>query len=100
MREWHQKYSSSGLVIIANHFPEFSYEKDLGNLTAAVKQLNIEYIIAQDNDGKTWRAYNNHYWPTLYIIDKNGFIRYKHIGEGAYEETESVIVELLALQYP
>lgn len=95
LKEWHKKYADQGLVIIGNHFPEFSYEKDLGNLKDAVMRSGIEYAVAQDNDGITWRAYNNRYWPSLYLIDKNGDIRFKHIGEGAYDETEAAIRALL-----
>ena len=100
MREWHNKYADKGLVIIGNHYPEFSYEKELDNVKDAIVQLDIPYAVAQDNDGATWRAYKNRYWPTLYLIDKRGHIRYKHVGEGAYEITESVIQELLAESYP
>ncbi len=88
LREWHEIYGEQGLVIIGNHYPEFSHERDLDNLTEDVNALRISYPITQDNDGKTWRAYNNRYWPTL---DKRGVIRYAHIGEGAYPETEAVI---------
>ena len=95
MREWHEKYSEEGLVIIGNHYPEFSYEEDLDNLKDAIVRLDIPYAVAQDNDRATWGAYNNRYWPTLYLIDKNGDIRYVHIGEGAYAETEAAIVALL-----
>ena len=87
-------------MVIGNHYPEFNYEKDLENLKDAVEELNIPYPIAQDNQGETWWAYNNRYWPTLYLIDKNGNIRYIHIGEGAYGETEQAIQELLAEPYP
>jgi hypothetical protein len=100
LREWHQKYQSQGLVVIGNHYPEFSYEKDLDNLQSAVIELNITYPIAQDNQGSTWRAFNNRYWPTLYLIDKQGNIRYIHIGEGAYRETEAAIKALLSETYP
>jgi hypothetical protein len=96
LREWHEKYSPEGLVVIGNHYPEFMYEEDLGNLKKAVLDLNIPYPVAQDNDGDTWRAYNNRYWPTIYLIDKLGHIRYFHIGEGHYTETESAIKALLA----
>ena len=82
--------------MIGNHFPEFSHEKDLDNLKQAVADLDIPYAIAQDNQGETWRAYNNRYWPTLYLIDKNGHLRYIHIGEGAYTDTETAIQALLA----
>ncbi len=100
MREWHKKYNGQGLVVIGNHYPEFSYEKDLNNLKRAVADLGIDYPVAQDNDGKTWRAYDNRYWPTLYLIDKKGNLRYLHIGEGAYDETEAAIQTLLAEKYP
>ncbi len=100
MREWHNKYKEEGLVIIGNHYPEFSYEADLGNLKQAIEDLDIPYAVAQDNDRKTWMAYKNHYWPTLYLIDKKGHIRYVHIGEGNYAQTEAVIQTLLAENYP
>ena len=99
LKEWDQTYRDQGLVIIGNHYPEFSYEADLDNLKAKVLEYGINYAVAQDNNGKTWRAYDNHYWPTLYLIDKQGHIRYIHIGEGRYEETESAIQALLAEPY-
>jgi len=86
-------------VIIGNHYPEFSYEADLNNLKDAVARNEIEYAVAQDNNGDNWRAYKNHYWPTLYLIDKQGHIRYVHIGEGHYKETEANIQALLAETY-
>lgn len=100
VRSWHDEYAAQGLVVIGNHYPEFNYEADLGNLQAAVARLEVTYPVAQDNDGATWRAYNNRYWPTIYLIDKWGNIRYKHIGEGAYSTTEHNIRELLAETYP
>ena len=95
LKEWHTKYKDQGLVIIGNHYPEFSFEEDLGNLKDAIKRNEIEYAVTQDNDGATWRAYQNRYWPTLYLIDKQGSIRYVHIGEGRYQETETNIQALL-----
>jgi hypothetical protein len=100
LKEWDQKYRGQGLVVIGNHFPEFSYEADLNNLKDAVARFGIEYAVAQDNDGLMWRAYNNHYWPSLYLIDKQGHVRYHHIGEGQYAETEAAIQSLLAEAYP
>jgi thiol-disulfide isomerase/thioredoxin len=99
LKDWDAKYKSQGLVIIGNHFPEFSYEKELANVKDAVASYGIEYAVAQDNDGATWQAYRNHYWPTMYLIDKQGHIRYVHIGEGSYQETESNIQALLAEAY-
>ena len=96
LKEWHEKYRDQGLVIIGNHYPEFSYEENLDNLKEAIARFDIQYPVAQDNDGATWRAYKNHYWPALYLIDKQGHIRYVHIGEGRYKETEENIKVLLA----
>ncbi len=95
LRDWHSKYTDQGLVVIGNHFPEFDYERDLNNLKDAVQRLNIPYAVAQDNDGGTWQAYGTRYWPTLFLIDKRGHLRYTHIGEGAYGETEQAIQALL-----
>lgn len=100
LRGWYDLYKAQGLVVIGNHYPEFNYEADLENLKQAVEDLEVNYPVAQDNDGKTWRAYDNHYWPTLYLIDKRGHIRYIHIGEGRYDETERAIQTLLAESYP
>jgi len=93
--EWHNKYSSEGLVIIGNHYPEFDHESVLSNLQQAILDLKIPFAVAEDNLGATWKAYDTHYWPTLYLIDKRGHIRYMHIGEGKYQETEDAIVSLL-----
>ena len=95
LKDWHAKYKDAGLVIIGNHYPEFSYEADLENLKAAIASEDIQYAVTQDNDGVTWQAYQNHYWPALYLIDKHGNIRYIHIGEGRYKETEANIKALL-----
>ena len=100
MKEWHQSYQDQGLVIIGNHYPEFEYEKDLENLQNAVRDLGILYPVAQDNQGMTWQAYNTRYWPTLYLIDKQGVLRYTHIGEGDYNTTEAAIQTLLGEPYP
>jgi thiol-disulfide isomerase/thioredoxin len=100
LETWYAKYGDQGFVLIGNHFPEFGYERDLGNLRQAVAQAGIEYPVAQDNDGLTWRAYRSEYWPALYLIDKRGRIRYVHVGEGDYAETEANIQALLAEDYP
>jgi thiol-disulfide isomerase/thioredoxin len=99
LKDWHTTYADQGLVIIGNHYPEFNYEADPANLEDAIARFGIEYPVAQDNNGDTWRAYKNHYWPTLYLIDKQGHIRYVHIGEGGYKETEENIKTLLQEVY-
>lgn len=96
LKGWHEKYGNKGLVLIGNHYPEFDFEADLNNLKDAIKRFDIRYAVAQDNDAATWSAYHNNYWPALYLIDKTGHIRYVHVGEGAYEETEQAIANLLA----
>lgn len=95
LKEWHDKYKDQGLVIVGVHTPEFEFEKEYQNVQAEVRRHGINYPVVQDNDYATWRAYQNHYWPHKYLIDADGYIRYDHIGEGAYEETEEQIRKLL-----
>jgi thiol-disulfide isomerase/thioredoxin len=96
LNAWHEKYADNGLVIVGVHTPEFEFEKDYNNVRTAVEKFDISYPIAQDNEKETWKAYENRYWPRKYLIDPEGYIRYDHIGEGAYPETEKVIQSLLA----
>jgi thiol-disulfide isomerase/thioredoxin len=100
LNSWYASYRDQGFVLIGNHFPEFGFERDLNSLNQAVAQEGVQYPVAQDNDGMTWNAYRNNYWPTLYLIDKRGHIRYVHIGEGDYDETAQNIRSLLAEAYP
>lgn len=95
VQDWHSKYADQGLVVIGNHFPEFSYERDIANIRKALPDLGITYAVAQDNSGAMWNAWANHYWPTVYLIDKQGRVRYTHIGEGGYDSTEAAIQDLL-----
>ena len=92
---FHDKYAGDGLQVIGVHSPEFEFEKDYNNVAAAVQEADIQYPVVLDNNYDTWNAYNNLYWPAWYLIDADGFIRYKHFGEGAYDETEKKIQELL-----
>lgn len=95
LNAWHDKYEDDGLVTVGMHAPEFSFEKVPENVERAIKDADIKYPVAMDNDFKTWNAYHNQYWPAKYLIDKNGTIRYTHFGEGEYEETEKTIQDLL-----
>ena len=92
---WDDKYSDQGLLIIGVHSPEFEFEKDIDNVSLAVSKHGINYPVVLDNDMETWKAFENNYWPRKYIADHEGYIRYDHIGEGGYQETERVIQELL-----
>lgn len=95
LRTWWEKYQDKGLVIIGVHSPEFEFEKDADTLADAINDFDLKYPIMQDNNFATWRAYSNRYWPAKYLIDKEGYIRYWHFGEGKYDQTEQAIQELL-----
>lgn len=95
MKAWYEKYKDKGLVIIGVHTPEFAFEKDLNNVTQAVKDLGVTYPVAVDNGYKIWNAFGNQYWPAHYFVDREGKIRHHHFGEGHYEESEKVLRELL-----
>ena len=92
---WDEKYADQGLLIIGIHSPEFEFEKDPENVQMAIAKHGIAYPVVMDNDMKTWKAFENRYWPRKYIADHEGYIRYDHIGEGAYQETEKIIQQLL-----
>ena len=92
---WDEKYSDQGLLIIGIHSPEFEFEKDPQNVKIAIEKYGITYPVVMDNDMKTWKAFENNYWPRKYIADHEGKIRYDHIGEGSYQETEKIIQQLL-----
>ncbi len=93
--EWNEKYSDDGLLIIGIHSPEFEFEKNVNNVKMAVDKYGITYPVVLDNDWETWKAFENRYWPRKYVADHEGYIRYDHIGEGSYKETEKVIQQLL-----
>jgi len=95
VRAWAGKYKEQGLVVIGVHTPEFRFEKDLDNVRRAVKDRKIDFPVAIDNDYGVWRAFDNHYWPALYLIDAQGRIRHHQFGEGGYERTERIIQQLL-----
>jgi len=95
VKYWAAKYQSSGLVVIGVHTPEFSFEKVPANVQASLHDLNIAYPVPLDANYRIWHAFNNEYWPALYIIDAKGDILYHQFGEGDYRESEQVIRELL-----
>jgi len=96
LRDWNEKYADRGLTMVGVHTPEFDFEKITDNVVAANDELGVVWPVAQDNDFRTWRSYNNRYWPAKYLVDANGVIRYRHFGEGAYEQTEHHIRALMA----
>jgi thiol-disulfide isomerase/thioredoxin len=94
--DWNHKYSDKGLVIVGVHSPEFEFEKNIDNVKQAVTRFGIKYPVLLDNDHGTWNAFQNSYWPRKYLVDSDGYIRYDHIGEGGYVETENAIKNLLS----
>ena len=91
VRAWHEKYKDLGLVVVGVHTPEFPFEQDVDNVSWAAKDLRVEYPIAIDSNYAVWRAFDNNYWPAVYIADAEGRIRHHQFGEGGYEECEMVI---------
>ncbi|HEY7706314.1 MAG TPA: cytochrome c biogenesis protein DipZ [Gaiellaceae bacterium] len=91
LKSWDESYRDDGLTIVGVHAPEFAFEREPGNVRAAVRKLGIRYPVALDNDFATWTAYANQYWPAKYLIDRTGRVRYYHYGEGEYDETERLI---------
>jgi thiol-disulfide isomerase/thioredoxin len=97
VRAWAEQYENDGLLVLGVHTPEFWFEHDLDNIRRAVKEMQIEYPVAVDNDYTVWDAFANRYWPALYFADAEGAIRDHHFGEGRYEQSERVIQQLLGV---
>jgi len=96
LRDWHARYAGQGLTIVGVHCPEFGWEKPFDKVVDAVRELGIKYAVVQDNDFAVWNRYAVRGWPTLVLVDRRGIVRYRHIGEGEYAETEVTIRRLLA----
>ncbi|MEH1909292.1 MAG: thioredoxin family protein [Nostoc sp.] len=92
---WHRQYESQGLKVIGIHTPEFAFERDANNIKKALQQHKITYPVPVDNEYKTWNAYDNQYWPHMFLTDRQGLLQYDHIGEGSYEKIEQTIRQLL-----
>ena len=98
VRAWSQAYRDDGLGVIGVHTPEFSFEHENDDVRRATKQRGIDYPVVVDNSYEVWSAFDNHYWPALYFIDRDGVIRDQHFGEGRYEQSEGVIQRLLGVE--
>ncbi len=95
VKQWYDKYKNKGLEIVAVHTPEFDRERKLENVRQYIKDHNITYPVAIDNDFKIWKRFSNRYWPAMYLVDKSGTVRYRFIGEGNYQLIENTIMKLL-----
>jgi cytochrome c biogenesis protein CcdA/thiol-disulfide isomerase/thioredoxin len=96
LKAWDAAYRRDGLTIVGVETPEFSFERDAGNVANAIDQFGLRYPVVQDNEMGTWNAYGNQYWPADYLIDASGQVRYASFGEGDYDKTETAIRALLA----
>jgi thiol-disulfide isomerase/thioredoxin len=95
VRAWADKYASHRLAVVGVQTPEFEFEEDLDNVRRAVREMDVRYPVAVDNEYAVWRAFDNHYWPALYFADAEGRIRHHHFGEGEYMASELVVQMLL-----
>jgi len=95
VRAWADRYADRGLTVVGVQTPEFDFEGDLDNVGRALKEMDVRYPVAVDNDYAVWQAFANHYWPALYFVDTEGRIRHHHFGEGDYEQSEMVLQMLL-----
>jgi thiol-disulfide isomerase/thioredoxin len=98
IRAWSRAYRDDGLVVVGVHTPEFSFEHDVDRVRQATRLREIDYPVALDNAYEVWGAFDNHYWPALYFVDRDGTIRDQHFGEGRYERSEQVIQRLLGVE--
>lgn len=96
LRAWHERYAPAGLTVVGVHSPESFWEKPYEKMVAATKRLDIRYPVVQDNDLTIWNRFGIRAWPTMVLVDRQGVVRYRHIGEGDYEEAEAMIRRLLA----
>jgi len=96
VKGWYERYRASGLQVVAVHAPELAYERDVDSVRAYVAENGLSYPVVIDNDFAIWRRYGNRYWPVLYLIDRHGRLRYRHIGEGSYDATRAWIERVLA----
>ncbi|MEV4536080.1 thioredoxin [Asanoa sp. NPDC049518] len=98
IRAWSQAYEADGLVVVGAHTPEFSFEQDVDLVRQATAEREITYPVVVDNDYAVWTAYDNHFWPALYFVDREGVVRDAHFGEGRYVESEQQIQRLLGVR--
>ncbi len=95
VKEWHARYKEKGLTVIGVHTPEFLFARYETNVERGIEEFGLTYPVVVDSNNELWEAFANRYWPTKYLIDGEGYLRYAHFGEGAYQETEATIQELL-----
>jgi thiol-disulfide isomerase/thioredoxin len=93
--KWYEQYKDKGLIVIGVHTPEFAFERETSNVETAIKRFGITYPVGLDNQYRTWKAFENQYWPAEYLIDKSGKIVASQFGEGGYGQIENAIARLV-----
>ncbi len=85
---WEKKFAFQDVEIIGVHTPESDYERDPKNVEKFLREQHITYPVVTDESGANWRRWNQKYWPTVYLVDKEGRVRHKHIGELQKQEAQ------------
>ena len=81
LKAWQNKFSKKGVTIIGVHTPELARERNIDNVQRSVEENGLKYPIVFDKDAKIWKTWENRWWPSTYLIDKQGFVRYRWDGE-------------------
>ena len=97
MRAWHERYAAAGLRVISVHAGAYPPSQDPAQVRAAVARLGIEHPVLLDTDFTLWHEYGNEAWPARYLFDQRLRLFSMHYGEGAYDETQAEICELLGI---
>ena len=95
VQAWHERYHDLGVTVIGVHTPEFTFAQYESNVERGIREFGLTYPIVIDSNREIWKSFANRYWPTKYLLDKDGYLRYGHFGEGGYAECEQAIQELL-----
>jgi peroxiredoxin len=86
LKAWQKAFAKKGVTIIGVHTPEMPVERDIQNIRKSAEKNGLAYPIVADLDAKIWKAWGNQMWPSTYLIDKNGFARYRWDGEFSWKK--------------
>jgi len=95
VQRWYERYRDAGLTVIGVHTPEFTFAQYESNVERGVKDFGLTYPVVVDSNYEIWKLFACRCWPTKYLIDKDGYLRFAQFGEGAYDDCELAIQELL-----
>ena len=98
VREWHRRYVDAGLRVIGVHTSGFAASAGEDAVRTAVERLGVDWPVVVDVGAQVWQLYENQGWPARYLWDQRGVLFDYHYGEGAYDETERAIQELLGIE--